>query len=231
MIEIHNLHKFYGHGESRTEVLKGIDLSIGDGELVCVLGPSGSGKSTLLNMLGGIEVIDEGSIEVDGNCLEKLNKKALSLYRRKNVGFVFQFYNLVASLNVRENIQVGAYLSESPLDVDKTIEELGLTSQKKKYPNQISGGQAQRTSIARAMVKKPSLLICDEPTGALDYESARGVLMMIESLKKKYHPVIIIATHNVQISRMCDTVVKLHNGKVHCVLQNEHPISAKEVSW
>lgn len=231
MIKITNLHKYYGKGENRLEVLKGINLELEKGDLICLLGPSGSGKSTLLNIVGGIEVIDEGEVEFQGKPLKEMNKKELGLYRRENVGFVFQFYNLVSNLNVKENVEVGAYLSKKPLSVDETIKALGLEEQKNKYPNQISGGQAQRTSIARAMVKNPSLLICDEPTGALDYESAKDVLLLIEKLNKEFQATIIIATHNTQIAKMCKTVIKLHNGSIQSVEHNDNPIPAREVVW
>lgn len=231
MITIRHLHKFYGEGENRVEVLKNIDLTIADGEVVCVLGPSGSGKSTLLNILGGIEDIDEGEVTVADVALHRAGKKELEQYRRHHVGFVFQFYNLISNLNVKENIEVGAYLSTNPLNVDETIDTLGLRDQTLKYPNQISGGQAQRTSIGRAIVKNPSLLLCDEPTGALDYESAKDVLRLIETLKEKYHPIIIVATHNTQIARMCDTTIRLHNGSVLEIAPNLQPITAEEVSW
>lgn len=231
MIRIRNLHKFYGQGSNRAEVLKGLDLTIGDGDLVCLLGPSGSGKSTLLNILGGIETIDEGEVESSGQALHQAKPRELSLYRRKKVGFIFQFYNLVSNLNVRENIELGAYLAENALDVEGVIDMLGLTDQQYKYPRHISGGQAQRTSIGRAMVKNPSLLLCDEPTGALDYESAKGVLGMIAHLQKTFQPIIIIATHNSQIASMCDTIIHLHNGLIRSIGHNDHPVAAEEVVW
>lgn len=231
MIHIENLHKFYGNKDNRIEVLKGLDLDITDGKLVCLLGPSGSGKSTLLNILGGIENIDEGEVIVNKHSLGRMNKRELSLYRRNNLGFVFQFYNLVNNITVKENIEVGAYLSKSPLDVETVLASLGLSEHKNKYPNQISGGQAQRTSIGRAIVKNPSLLICDEPTGALDYDSAKDVLELIEELKNKFKPTIIIATHNTQISRMCDITIKLHNGRIKEMVDNLNPLPAREVVW
>lgn len=231
MIHIENLHKFYGNKDNRIEVLKGLDLDIPDGKLVCLLGPSGSGKSTLLNILGGIENIDEGEVIVNKHSLGRMNKRELSLYRRNNLGFVFQFYNLVNNITVKENIEVGAYLSKSPLDVETVLASLGLSEHKNKYPNQISGGQAQRTSIGRAIVKNPSLLICDEPTGALDYDSAKDVLELIEELKNKFKPTIIIATHNTQISRMCDITIKLHNGRIKEMVDNLNPLPAREVVW
>lgn len=231
MIRISNLHKFYGTKENRTEVLKGINLEIEDGKIICVLGPSGSGKSTLLNILGGIETIDEGDVNVFGEDIKNMSKKALENYRRENLGFVFQFYNLISDLNVLENVEVGKYLSKKPLNTDTLLDELGLSEHKYKYPNEISGGQAQRASIARAMIKSPKLLICDEPTGALDYESAKDVLCLIENLNHKYHSTVIIASHNTQIAKMSDVILSLHNGSIKSVVENKDKISAKEVTW
>lgn len=231
MIKISNLHKFYGTKENRAEVLKGINLEIKDGKIICVLGPSGSGKSTLLNILGGIETIDEGDVSVFGEDIKNMSKKALENYRRENLGFVFQFYNLISDLNVLENVEVGKYLSKKPLNTDTLLDELGLSEHKYKYPNEISGGQAQRASIARAMIKSPKLLICDEPTGALDYESAKDVLCLIENLNHKYHSTVIIASHNTQIAKMSDVILSLHNGSIKSVVENKDKISAKEVTW
>lgn len=231
MIRISNLHKFYGTKENRAEVLKGINLEIEDGKIICVLGPSGSGKSTLLNILGGIETIDAGDVSVFGEDIKNMSKKALENYRRENLGFVFQFYNLISDLNVLENVEVGKYLSKKPLNTDTLLDELGLSEHKYKYPNEISGGQAQRASIARAMIKSPKLLICDEPTGALDYESAKDVLCLIENLNHKYHSTVIIASHNTQIAKMSDVILSLHNGSIKSVVENKDKISAKEVTW
>lgn len=231
MIRISNLHKFYGTKENRAEVLKGINLEIEDDKIICVLGPSGSGKSTLLNILGGIETIDEGDVNVFGEDIKNMSKKALENYRRENLGFVFQFYNLISDLNVLENVEVGKYLSKKPLNTDTLLDELGLSEHKYKYPNEISGGQAQRASIARAMIKSPKLLICDEPTGALDYESAKDVLCLIENLNHKYHSTVIIASHNTQIAKMSDVILSLHNGSIKSVVENKDKISAKEVTW
>lgn len=231
MIKISNLHKFYGTKENRAEVLKGINLEIENGKIICVLGPSGSGKSTLLNILGGIETIDEGDVSVFGEDIKNMSKKALENYRRENLGFVFQFYNLISDLNVLENVEVGKYLSKKPLNTDTLLDELGLSEHKYKYPNEISGGQAQRASIARAMIKSPKLLICDEPTGALDYESAKDVLCLIENLNHKYHSTVIIASHNTQIAKMSDVILSLHNGSIKSVVENKDKISAKEVTW
>ena len=231
MIRISNLHKYYGSKDNKVEVLKGIDLEIEDGKIICVLGPSGSGKSTLLNILGGIETIDEGKVLVFDKDLKSMPKKALENYRRENLGFVFQFYNLISDLNVLENVEVGKYLSKNPLNIDELLDELGLSDHKYKYPNEISGGQAQRASIARAMIKSPKLLICDEPTGALDYESAKDVLCLIEKLNQKYKSTVIIASHNTQIAKMSDVILSLHNGSVKSVVENTDKISAKKVTW
>lgn len=231
MIKIRNLHKYYGSGENKLEVLKGLNLEIESGKIICLLGPSGSGKSTLLNILGGIESIDDGEVNVFGLELNKMMNSEIQLYRRNNVGFVFQFYNLINNLTVLENIKVGEYLSHNPLEIMPLIESLGLKNHYNKYPNEISGGQAQRTSIGRAMIKKPKLLICDEPTGALDYESAKEVLKLIENLNKKYKTTIIIATHNIQISNMCDVVLSLHDGKIKSNILNESKSLAKDVCW
>lgn len=231
MVTIQNLHKHYGYGDKKIDVLKGIDLELEEGKLICVLGPSGSGKSTFLNILGGIETIDDGSVNIFGHDLSSMKKKELEEYRRNHLGFVFQFYNLIADLNVLENIEVGKYLSKNPLEMESLIDALGLCEHLYKFPNEISGGQAQRTSIGRAVIKRPKLLICDEPTGALDYESAKDVLMLIEKLNALYHSTVIIATHNTQIAKMCHFIITIHNGKIKNFEKNKDRISAKEVSW
>lgn len=231
MIYIENLKKYYGVGKEKINALNGIDLKLESGKILCLLGPSGSGKSTLLNILGGIETIDKGIVKVFENDLNKMNKKDLENYRRENLGFVFQFYNLISDLNVKENIEVGAYLSDNPIDIDELIKNLSLEDQIYKYPNEISGGQAQRTSIARAIIKRPKLLICDEPTGALDYESAKDVLILIEKLNKIYNSTVIIATHNVQISKMCDYIMNIHNGLVRSFEENKEKIPSRSVTW
>lgn len=231
MIKIKNLCKSYGQGQSKIDVLKNIDLEIEDGKIICILGPSGSGKSTLLNIIGGIETIDSGQVDIYGENLSNMTKKDLESYRRNKLGFVFQFYNLISDLNVLENIELGKYLAKNPLDIDKLVEDLGIKDQLYKYPNEISGGQAQRTSIARALIKSPQILICDEPTGALDYESAKDVLNLIEKMNKEYKATILIASHNVQISKMCDYILKIHDGKVKSYLKNDEKILAKDVTW
>ena len=175
-LEIRGIKKSFGTGDSRVNVLKGLDLNIEKGEFCVLLGPSGSGKSTLLNIIGGIDAADEGSITIEGERLEDMTEKKLSMYRRKHLGYIYQMYNLIPNLTVRENIEVGAYLSEHPLDVDELLHTLGLYEHQRKLPNQLSGGQQQRTAIGRAIVKNPDILLCDEPTGALDYHTSKEIL-------------------------------------------------------
>ena len=231
LIEVSNLRKSYGQGDNRVDVLKGIDCKIKRGSICTLLGPSGSGKSTFLNILGGIESFEEGSLIVDGLELKNLSKKDLLQYRRDKLGFVFQFYNLVSNLTLKENIEVGAYLSKDPLDVDDLIEKLGLIDHKSKFPNQLSGGQQQRTAIARALSKGPTILLCDEPTGALDYTTAKDVLKMIQKINKEYKSTIIIATHNTAIAGMSHEVLSLHDGTIMEHRINDSIVDASELVW
>ncbi len=231
IIKVNNLKKKYGNGNTELEVLKGIDCEIEEGNICTLLGPSGSGKSTLLNILGGIENYDKGIVEIDDLILGDLNKKALSKYRRKKLGFIFQFYNLVPNLTVRENIEVGAYLSDDSIDIDELIDILGLQNHTMKFPNQLSGGQQQRVSIGRALVKKPKILLCDEPTGALDYNTAKEVLGFIQKVNYKYSTTIVIATHNTAIVDISNITLKLHDGIVIESKKNEKVIDAKELVW
>lgn len=226
-----NLEKSYGKQSAKVKVLKGMNCQMNRGEIICILGPSGSGKSTFLNILGGIEKADGGSLNVFGRELTQLSKRELSLYRRNSLGFVFQFYNLIPNLTVRENIEVGAFLSKNPLDLDALIALLGLTEHEKKYPNQLSGGQQQRTSIGRAVIKNPELLICDEPTGALDYETAKAVLGLIQEINREQGTTILIATHNTAIAKMSHRILKLHDGKIAQVHLNQHPVDASSLEW
>lgn len=201
-LEIVDLRKGFGSGETRQEVLNGLSFSVAKGEFCVLLGPSGSGKSTLLNIIGGIDQADAGYISIRGDKLEELSEKNLTLYRRKHLGYVFKMYNLIGNLNVKENIEVGAYLSEQHLDVDELLHTLGLYEHRYKLPNQLSGGQQQRVSIGRAIVKNPDILLCDEPTGALDYETSKEILTLIEELNAKYHNTIIMVMHNEAIKDM-----------------------------
>ena len=231
LIEVSNLRKSYGQGDNRVDVLKGIDCKIKKGSICTLLGPSGSGKSTFLNILGGIESFEEGSLIVDGLELKNLSKKDLLQYRRDKLGFVFQFYNLVSNLTLKVNIEVGAYLSKDPLDLDDLIEKLGLIDHQSKFPNQLSGGQQQRTAIARALSKGPTILLCDEPTGALDYSTAKDVLKMIQKINKEYKSTIIIATHNTAIASMSHEVLSLHDGTIMEHKINDSIVDASELVW
>ena len=230
-LEIRGIKKSFGTGDSRVNVLKGLDLDIEKGEFCVLRGPSGSGKSTLLNIIGGIDGADEGSITIEGERLEDMTEKKLSLYRRKHLGYIFQMYNLIPNLTVRENIEVGAYLSDHPLDVDELLHTLGLYEHQKKLPNQLSGGQQQRTAIGRAIVKNPDILLCDEPTGALDYHTSKEILKLIETVNQRYGNTIIMVTHNDAIKDMADRVVKLRDGMIRKNYRNEVKIPAINLEW
>ena len=230
-LEIVDLKKGFGSGETRQEVLRGMNFSVAKGEFCVLLGPSGSGKSTLLNIIGGIDSADSGYISINGDKLEELGEKKLTQYRRKHLGYVFQMYNLIANLNVKENIEVGAYLSDSPLDIDDLLHTLGLYEHRHKLPNQLSGGQQQRVSIGRAIVKNPDILLCDEPTGALDYNTSKEILKLIETVNQKYGNTIVMVTHNDAIKDMADRVVKLRDGMIRKNYLNEHKIPAAELDW
>ena len=230
-LEIHELRKSFGAGENRTEVLKGLDFSVEKGEICVLLGPSGSGKSTLLNIIGGIDEADGGYISIDGEKMEEMKEKALTEYRRRHLGYVFQMYNLIPNLNVKENIEVGAYLSDRPLDIDELLHTLGLYEHRHKLPNQLSGGQQQRTCIGRAIVKNPDILLCDEPTGALDYHTSKEILKLIEDVNQKYGNTVIMVTHNDAIKNMADRVVKLRDGQIRKNYVNETKIAAGDLEW
>lgn len=230
-LEVKDLKKSFENENNKTEVLKGINFSADKGEICVLLGPSGSGKSTLLNIIGGIDAADSGSITVREEKLEKMNEKILTNYRRKHLGYVFQMYNLIPNLNVKENIEVGAYLSDNPLDIDDLLKTLGLYEHRHKLPNQLSGGQQQRTAIGRAIVKNPDILLCDEPTGALDYKTSKEILNLIEEVNQKYGNTVIIVTHNDAIKSMADRVIKLRDGQIRKNYLNEEKIPAMELDW
>ena len=230
-LSVKGLKRSFGMGDSKVDVLNGIDLEIEKGEFLCILGQSGCGKSTLLNIIGGIDSPDEGSICLNNKHMEKMSQKELTMYRRDHLGYIFQMYNLVPDLTVRENVEVGAYLSKDPIDVDEIIELTGLKDHQNKIPNQISGGQQQRTSIGRALVKKPEILLCDEPTGALDYKTSKEILALIEDVNRKYKTTVIMVTHNAAIKHMSDRTVELKDGRVVDSFVNEHKVSAVELEW
>lgn len=230
-LEISGIKKHFGEGESRVEVLKGIDLEIQKGEICVLLGASGSGKSTLLNIIGGIDDADSGYISINGEKTADMSEKKLTLYRRKHLGYIFQMYNLIPNLNIKENVEVGAYLSDNPLDVDDILKTLGLYEHRHKLPNQLSGGQQQRTAIGRAVVKNPDILLCDEPTGALDYATSKEILKLIEDINKKYGSTVIMVTHNDAIKNMADRVVKLRDGQIRKNYLNETKTPVQELEW
>lgn len=230
-LNVKGVKKFYGQGEGRIMVLKGIECIIEKGEICVLLGPSGSGKSTLLNLIGGIEDIDEGSIFVDQQDLGVMSSKELGQYRRKTLGFIFQSYHLVPHLTVKENIESGAYLSSSPIDIHDLLLKLGLEEHKNKYPNQLSGGQQQRTAIGRALAKNPSLLLCDEPTGALDYYTSKDILELLERLHQDYGTTILIVTHNDAIAKMAHRVMYLKDGRIVNIQMNPQPMAVKDIEW
>lgn len=230
-LEVRNVCKAYGTGDSRQQVLDGMDFSVAKGEFCVLLGPSGSGKSTLLNIIGGIDSADDGYIAINGDKLKDMDEKALTVYRRKHLGYVFQLYNLIPNLTVKENIEVGAYLSDDPLDINELLKTLGLYEHRHKLPNQLSGGQQQRTSIGRAIVKNPDILLCDEPTGALDYNTSKEILKLIEDVNQKYGNTVIMVTHNEAIQNMADHTIKLRDGKVRKSIVNDNKISAVDLEW
>lgn len=230
-LELKNIRKSYGEADSRTEVLKGIDLSVEKGKFCVLLGASGSGKSTLLNIIGGIDQADEGEVLINGDRMSQMKDKELTAFRRRHLGYIFQMYNLIPNLTVRENIEVGAYLSHHPLDTDELLNVLGLYDHRDKLPSQLSGGQQQRTSIGRAVVKNPDILLCDEPTGALDYQTSKEILKLIETVSGKHGNTVIMVTHNNEIKGMADQVVQLRDGRIRRQYFNEHKLKAEELEW
>ena len=229
ILNIENLTKIYGNVPSQTKALNGITFQVMPGEFLGIMGSSGSGKSTLLNCIGGLDVVDSGSIQVDGQEMVGLKMDALSDYRRDYLGFIFQFYNLVPNLTVRENIQVCEYLTDQPLDMDELLDVLGLTEHQNKFPSQLSGGQQQRCAIARALIKNPKLLLCDEPTGALDSRTSRDILILLEKINAQYGTTMIIVTHNNAIKDMVDQVIVLKDGQIKKNYNNETKVPAAEL--
>ena len=228
-VEVKNLKKSYGAGEGYVQVLKGISTGVERGQMCVIQGTSGSGKSTFLNCIGGLDTIDSGSVVVDGQEIAGLKPEALSDYRRDNLGFIFQFYNLVPNLTVRENIQVCEYLAKQPLDMGELLETLGLTEHQNKFPSQLSGGQQQRCAIARALIKNPKLLLCDEPTGALDSKTSRDILILLEQINARYWTTMLIVTHNNSIKNMVHKVIHIKDGMINREYENEVRVPAAEL--
>ncbi|MBQ5951242.1 MAG: ABC transporter ATP-binding protein [Lachnospiraceae bacterium] len=230
-VTLNHICKSYGSGDSRVDVLRGIDLSIEKGEFCVLLGPSGSGKSTLLNIVGGIDTADSGEICIGSDSIRGMSERKLTDYRRRHLGYVFQMYNLIPNLTVRENIEVGAYLADRPLPVEELLHTLGLWDHRDKRPNQLSGGQQQRTAIGRAIVKNPDILLCDEPTGALDYATSKEILKLIATVNETYGNTVLMVTHNDAIKGMADRVVKLRDGAVRSDRLNERKLTVEELEW
>lgn len=230
-ITVEKLRKSYNVGENISEVLKGISLTLEKGQTGVILGPSGSGKSTLINIIGGVDRADSGSIHVDGLELTALDDDRLTDYRRDSVGFIFQFYNLVPNLTVTENIEVVSNISKTPLNIDSVLKAVGLEAKKRSFPRELSGGEQQRVAIARAIVKNPKLLLCDEPTGALDYETSRSVLSLLQKVNRDFGTTILMITHNTAIGDMANVVYKLRSGEIVETIRHEEVVAAERIEW
>lgn len=229
--QVKDVVKKYKAGEEDLYALNHIFVDFNQGEITTILGPSGSGKTTLLNVISGLDSIDSGEILFKEHDIAKLNQKSLTKYRRDNVGFIFQNYNLISTLSVRENVELGAYLSKNSLEIDEVLEEVGLSEHKDKFPHQLSGGQQQRVAIARVLVKNPSVIFCDEPTGALDEKSGRKVLELLQNLNKKYQTTLIMVTHNPNIAHMSNKVIYFKDGKIEKEVTNDRLMNAYEIEW
>mgnify|MGYP001195942015 FL=1 len=231
MIKLEKVTKIYQSGEVQTVALKEVDLEFKEGELIVLLGPSGSGKSTLLNVCSGLDLPTSGNITIEGDIISQMDHKELTRFRRNHLGFIFQQYNLLQTLSVRENVEVGHDISNDPFDVEEMIEQVGLTPNINKYPYQLSGGEQQRVSIARAIVKKPKILFCDEPTGALDEENAKEILGIIQKLNEQYKTTVVLITHNPSIGIIADRIVKINSGEVVEIITNKTKAKAKDIAW
>lgn len=230
-LEVKDLKKSYGEGGGYVQVLKGITAGVEQGEMCVIQGTSGSGKSTLLNCIGGLDTVDSGSIVVDGQEVAGLNSKALSNYRREKLGFIFQFYNLVPNLTALENVELALQICQNPRDAAEVLEEVGLGERKDNFPAQLSGGEQQRVSIARALAKNPKLMLCDEPTGALDYNTGKAILKLLQDTCRQQGMTVIVITHNSALAPMADRLIRIKNGKVASMELNEHPIPVEEIEW
>ncbi len=230
-IKLKDVTKIYKTGVVETKALDKVSLEIEDGEVIVLLGPSGSGKSTLLNVCSGLDIPTDGLIQIGDDVISDMNTKALTLFRRENIGFIFQRYNLLQSLSVRENVEVGAAISDDPMGVEAVIDQVGLLPMIDKYPYQLSGGEQQRVSIARAVVKNPKIMFCDEPTSALDEENAKGILGVLQRMNETYQTTLVLITHNPNISVMADRIVKLNNGQIVDIIKNNHKKRASEIIW
>ena len=230
-IEFQNVKKIYKMGEVEIQALAGVDFTIDKGEFVVIAGASGAGKSTILNILGGMDSSTSGNIFVDGTEISKFNAKQLTTYRRYDIGFVFQFYNLVQNLTVKENVELATQICKQPLDIDETIEAVGLKERASNFPAQLSGGEQQRVAIARALAKNPKLLLCDEPTGALDYNTGKQILKLLQDTCRQRGVSVVVITHNLALTAMGDKVIKVRNGKIDSITFNEHPLPVERIEY
>jgi len=231
VLRIEHLTKIYGKGENEVKALDNVSFTVEQGEFVAIIGPSGSGKSTLLHMLGGVDKPTRGKVFVGGQDVYAQNEEQLAIFRRRKVGLIYQFYNLIPDLTVTENIQVGSFIHNDPMDIEKLIKDLGLWEHKNKYPRQLSGGQQQRCAIGRALIKKPEILLCDEPTGALDYKTSKDILSLLQRINKEYKTTIILATHNEEITKMSNITIRLKDGIICQEIENDKVMDAQELEW
>ena len=231
LVELRDVKKIYKMGEVEIQAVAGIDFKINKGEFAVVVGASGAGKTTVLNILGGMDTATSGEVLVDGNDITKYNRKKLTAYRRDDIGFVFQFYNLVPNLTALENVELALQICKNPLDAESVLKEVGLGERLNNFPAQLSGGEQQRVSIARALAKNPKLLLCDEPTGALDYNTGKAILTLLQDTCRKKGMTVILITHNSAIAPMADRVIHIKNGKVSKVEENRNPVSIEEIEW
>jgi len=231
MIKLKNVNKTYISGEVKTKALIDINLEFLEGEILVILGPSGSGKSTLLNVISGLDTVSSGSISYNDEIISNYTDKELTLFRRNNLSFIFQQYNLLQNLNVRDNVEIGAVISNNPLDIDELILKVGLNEMKSKYPYQLSGGEQQRVSIARSLAKNPKIMFCDEPTGALDQNTGQRVLTLIEDMNEIYKTSTVIITHNPNIAKMAHRIVKMNSGRIVEIIKNEDRCKASDIKW
>ena len=230
-IEFKDVKKKYKMGEVEIDALGGVDFSVDKGEFVIIAGASGAGKSTILNILGGMDTVSSGKVIVDNNEISKYSQKDLITYRRYDIGFVFQFYNLVQNLTARENVELATQISKNPLNIDKVLDSVGLRDRKNNFPSQLSGGEQQRVAIARAIAKNPKLLLCDEPTGALDYNTGKAILKLLQDTCRKEGVTVIIITHNLALTPMGDKVIEVKNGRIQKITINENPVSVERIEW
>jgi putative ABC transport system ATP-binding protein len=230
-IKLDNVYKRYKMGEVVINALNGVSFQIDEGEFAVVVGPSGAGKTTVLNILGGMDSLDEGTVIVGNKDISQYTRKMLTEYRRFDIGFVFQFYNLIQNLTARENVELSSQMSRDPMDTEYVLEMVGLKDRMNNFPSQLSGGEQQRVSIARALAKNPKLLLCDEPTGALDYQTGKSILKLLQDTCKSTGMTVVVITHNSALTDMADKVIKMKNGQVSQIIENENPIPVERIEW